>query len=354
MSARIPAIDGLRGIAILMVLYQHLYAGPVLGLLEKGSFGSKIAVSTAWFGVNIFFVLSGFVLAVPFLNGNRKMETREHAKTFLNHRAWRLLPLFAVSCFAGYAIQVATGQSANPLALLATLSTMTMFMHDWWFPPVNGVMWSLMIEIWFSAAFPLILFAIRRFGLGKVALCVFVMSFAVRAVGSYYVWLNPHMNPVRDSLPGRLDDFMAGIIMAKLYLDGRFKRFNPVWLAVSVALLVLSAYLWNLRVNMIIPRAPSAAINNLVQIAACILIAAALSERAGFRSLMQLWPLRAAGAMCFSLYAWHILFIGPVFLSSPFSLSSNFQYWLVLLVTAYLSFRFIEKGQLAAVKASTP
>lgn len=91
---RLPAVNGLRGIACLSVFYMHALSGYTLpGYLGFDLGGLSISLghilSSAWFGVNLFFVLSGFVLYLPFADGKTL-----HVPEFFWRRFLRLMPLY--------------------------------------------------------------------------------------------------------------------------------------------------------------------------------------------------------------------------------------------------------------------
>jgi peptidoglycan/LPS O-acetylase OafA/YrhL len=77
----IPALDGLRGVAILLVLFYHLFN---VGIF-KGWF------NYGWIGVDLFFVLSGFLITSILLKSKGKPD---YFKNFYLNRALRILPLY--------------------------------------------------------------------------------------------------------------------------------------------------------------------------------------------------------------------------------------------------------------------
>src|SRR5579883_1471355 len=85
-ASRIPALDGIRGIAILIVIVAHF------GILQGGNFG-----------VDLFFVLSGFLITSILLQEQRKNGRVSISKFYLR-RALRLLPalFFLVICVLIY------------------------------------------------------------------------------------------------------------------------------------------------------------------------------------------------------------------------------------------------------------
>src|SRR5215469_16696156 len=86
LDKRIPALDGLRGVAALLVLIAHYFA--------HVPYGTRLAAFD-WLGVDLFFVLSGFLIGSIIL--------AEHAQanfffSFYLRRAARIVPVYAIVC----------------------------------------------------------------------------------------------------------------------------------------------------------------------------------------------------------------------------------------------------------------
>src|SRR5665213_654935 len=106
-GGRVPELDGLRGMAILMVVIFHY-------LEEQGLVTGKGAtailqriVQMGWSGVDLFFVLSGFLI------GGILMDAREspsYFRTFYARRFFRIIPIYYLWIFA-YAILVGVAGS---------------------------------------------------------------------------------------------------------------------------------------------------------------------------------------------------------------------------------------------------
>src|SRR5712691_8951390 len=89
---RIPVLDGLRGIAILLVLLWHgFFSIPFKSkvLLRLAAIGKL-----SWSGVDLFFVLSGFLIGGILLDAK---DSPRYFQTFYARRAYRILPLYTVA-----------------------------------------------------------------------------------------------------------------------------------------------------------------------------------------------------------------------------------------------------------------
>ena len=133
--SRLPLLDGLRGIAALGVLTYHLP-----DLTGIPNFGSR-----NYLFVDLFFIMSGFVLA---LSAEPRMASGESAATFVKRRIWRLWPMIALGALLGalaFAGRAPAGEIAGLLVLallMVPLTTSTVAIY-----PLNTPQWSLLWEI---------------------------------------------------------------------------------------------------------------------------------------------------------------------------------------------------------------
>src|ERR1700733_7813020 len=105
---RIPQLDGLRGIAVLLVVLYHFVPSMVLagiGLQRSFHFG--------WCGVDLFFVLSGFLIGGILLDAR---ESPSYFRTFYSRRFYRIFPLYYIWIFF-YAVLAAGAFSRLPASI---------------------------------------------------------------------------------------------------------------------------------------------------------------------------------------------------------------------------------------------
>jgi peptidoglycan/LPS O-acetylase OafA/YrhL len=89
LAGRIPELDGIRGLAILLVLILHYI---VEGLGSSHSFAAQ-ALRLSWSGVDLFFVLSGFLIGGILLDAK---QSDAYYRTFYLRRISRILPLYGI------------------------------------------------------------------------------------------------------------------------------------------------------------------------------------------------------------------------------------------------------------------
>ena len=89
---RIPELDGVRGIAILLVVIWHYWIALVINDPLSGLYGAVVkSLYLTWSGVDLFFVLSGFLIGGILLD-NR--EAPGYFKAFYARRVCRIFPLY--------------------------------------------------------------------------------------------------------------------------------------------------------------------------------------------------------------------------------------------------------------------
>lgn len=342
MSKRIDALDGLRGLAILMVIYQHAFAREVgERLVAATGLSYPYLVGNAWMGVSLFFILSGFVLALPYFQGERSFDKPGSVRAFYDHRAKRLLPLYFFMCFVSYAFTMVSN-SQSPKALGMALTSLSMFSRDQFFPAINGPFWSLLVEIWFCVFFPYVMRSMMAHGPVKVLGYLLLFCAAFRIGGAYFTFVDVHVNPVKDFVLARLDDFAVGMVVAYLFARGQLKLVSAALLiVVGVSSFIVCCLMWDLRVMGKMPLWITAFGNNLSQVAfGCALI---LALRGGWwREILQLWWLRLSGAMCFSIYCWHGILMRPAFYEHPFGIARLAEFCIALFILSAFTYRFIE------------
>ncbi|MGI4854913.1 MAG: acyltransferase family protein [Janthinobacterium lividum] len=230
-----PEIDGLRFVAIFAVLLVHIL-GMTLNSTPGGFAADPHSASFILHGerlargVQLFFVISGFILAQPFLNeledGGRKVSL----KAFYRRRLTRLEPPYILALllyFFGFVLL-----HAAPLhVLLLSLLSSIFYVHNFIFinlKPINPVTWSLEVEVQFYLLAPLLARVFRIPSLlWRRALLV---TGTVVLASLPWHWLDRHgiMFPVHACY------FVLGYLLADLRIHLRPDWSHPLWDAVSV------------------------------------------------------------------------------------------------------------------------
>lgn len=301
----IPFIDGLRFIAIFPVVLTHIFYFIVI----KGNVPIETYESN-WFnlmknggnGVQIFFAISGFVLALPFISYYLGIsEKKISLKSYFIRRLTRLEPPYIISMVFFFVILVVV-QGQKISELLPHLGASLLYIHNIIYgkgSDINTVAWSLEVEIQFYILAPLI-FSIFKRSLFQRRL-VIVFSIIVFAV------LNTYFDIYYRTLLGQIHFFLMGVLAADIYLSkgsarSNNKLNNPLLFALSIFLLFFVDFkvgLLNLSIFLI---------------GLFLLLLSSIQLNLKNKLLQNEWVC-FTGGMCYSIYLIHyplISFVGNI------------------------------------------
>jgi peptidoglycan/LPS O-acetylase OafA/YrhL len=227
MNHSMPALTGLRGLAALWVLFYHawVYATPQEILLPLPGLNLRLHVlfSLGWAGVQVLFVLSAFLLTLPYARAAAGLRTRPAWGPYLWRRISRVFPAY----YLQLAILTATCLLLTGV-LLVNPEQLGHYLLMLYFPPplgigapdaVNGVWWTLPIEFSFYLALPLLAFLVRwerrwwLFGLCLVS----TTAWRYWTIGVLDIRENMHVWAYQ--LPGSMDAFGLGMLGALLHVQ---------------------------------------------------------------------------------------------------------------------------------------
>jgi peptidoglycan/LPS O-acetylase OafA/YrhL len=347
-SGRLAVINGLRGLAIIGVVFNHLVAS----IFTKDSLLSlspalSALLANGWSGVNLFFILSGFVLFLPHAADEGGMTRLADHLAFYRRRCRRLLPMFYVGTIGSWAFAVGGGMPGDPSQLLSVLSFGFILDARSFAPSFNITLWSLGDEIAFSALFPLLVLGLRRYGVIHLAALVLGVALVTRLVG---ISNDPTLGPTFNSnmFVCRLDEFVIGMVLAHAYVAGWLPRSPALWACGGVALVVLAWAGFDLVLrDVALPPICRALLNDVLDAGLCVIIVAALDPQTRLAAGLSWRPLQVAGVMCYSLYIWHwplLWWIAPdrALMSAPACVGAITAFLGLTFVVAALSYRFIE------------
>jgi peptidoglycan/LPS O-acetylase OafA/YrhL len=229
-SARIPELDGLRGLAIVLVILCH-YVGNAdhlrLGLWVRRALA---AFTVGWSGVDLFFVLSGFLIGGILLDAR---TSPHYFRAFYVRRVFRILPLYYAwtllfGIFVLLALWLAPGRTPLTSRDLLQVPLHLLFLQDFWIGMLPWpwiwftVTWSLAVEEQFYLLAP---FLIRYISIRKlVPLLVSIIAIAPLLRFLVYRWTsNPYSASV--PMPCRADALAWGILLAVAWRQPSFRVF---------------------------------------------------------------------------------------------------------------------------------
>lgn len=240
--ARLDSIQLLRAIAALVVVWDHA----VLELqhfhvLEQSTFTLVSSMGRA--GVDIFFVISGFVMV--YVSWEHFQERGESGR-FILRRIFRVVPVYWFYTSLMLLVVV-----LSPSLIRGGEHSLAFILGSYFFIPVEnpggdgfhpllGLGWTLNYEMFFYVLFTPFLFLRRFRAVLGLAVCFILLTFAGRflesADGAVWVWTRPIIL-----------EFAAGCVLAALYLSGwRMRRmWGLLLVATALCWLVYAGLFWN-------------------------------------------------------------------------------------------------------------
>jgi len=267
---RLPVLDGLRAVSILLVLATHM--------LPLGPKVLKLNDTAGAMGMSLFFALSGFLITSTLLHNPDLYE-------FMVKRLARLIPLAYAYTFLVFTFYV-----FDPQAAFWTASFLINYFTGYMVDGLNNHFWSLCVEVHFYAAIALAVLIWGKKGLWIVwPACLLVT--ALRINDGAYIAIQTHL---------RADEILAGACVATIYQsswEGRL-RYPTIWVGVASILWFLSGSPYMAWLQYARPYATALVL-------ACVLchgqtlLAAVLGSR----------PMRYVAAVSYALYVVHPLTI---------------------------------------------
>ena len=303
----VPEIDGLRFLAILLVILFHQHhlfcVGTEITKLEDlghetgnwFSYLPNVIFSKGWFGVQIFFVISGMVLALPqaahYLDGSPLPSVRSY---FLRRLVRIEVPYLLTLTLLFLARVFLDGGSfwGNLPHYGAGLVYLHWLFYDGALNPLLPVSWTLEIEIQFYLVVPFLcqIFRVKKAWIRRGILLVAI--FLIQPLFEI-----PALQVFENSLLPRLDYFFAGMLLADIYLTKKDAPKSWRW---DVSGLVLwGGLVWLLENSGFLNPKPL-----VLMIAFWAVLKGSLLHR------IASYPwFTVIGTMCYSIYLFHEFFI---------------------------------------------
>ncbi len=290
----IPEIDGLRFLAISSVMLFHVATSlsrahgwpehteqmAVSGVMGRGALG-----------VELFFAISGFILALPFAREYLYQEQPVDRRRYYLRRLTRLEPPYIAVLIIVYCAAWLTREPTLHGRFVSTFVARLFYLYGLVYqdaPSVNGVTWSLEIEVQFYLLMPLLALVFRIPAKARRLSLVLLVIFLPAATFYHGV--------LRFSLLSQLPLFLAGIVFADFYLLMRQRGFAAVpWndlCAISLLVLVLILPLTIDEVRRVLPG-----------VILCFLLF--MFNGVWLRRFFSWKPVYLVGGMCYSIYLLH-------------------------------------------------
>ena len=311
-QGHIPALDGVRGLAILVVMIGHFNIGyyPVYGFERD----LKTLIETGWWGVDLFFVLSGFLITGILLDAK---GSSHYFRNFYVRRVLRIFPLYYGFLFAFFILAPALrpptpggpfdSWRASQGWYWSYLSNYQLLFPQWVRPYPLSHFWTLAVEEQFYLFWPAVVLLTSRKGLLRVCLFCIVGSLLFR------IWLNwAGLNPGLGYrlTPARLDTLAIGAALAAIVRDQDMwtrVRSNVRYIipAAIVSLIILSIPTRGLAQSSIEMETVGYPLIALFSAALIIVAIDPAKRHTRLSRFFQTRPMRVLGKYSYALYVFH-------------------------------------------------
>lgn len=300
----IAELDGLRFMAIVPVLIQHL--SERVERYSTVEWHSPMAdnqvafwASRGTIGVFIFFAISGFILGLPFAKHYLQANRAVKLPTYFWRRITRLEPPYIIwMCVFFVVLLVKSGMAFSDL--WPHLAASLFYVHNIVFEDysiINPVAWSLEIEIQFYILAPLLAYLFFRWPSALLRRCLLIGSIAaILYTQSYFGW---QALPYKLSLLWQLHYFLIGFLITDLFLTqwpNKAPVITPVlWDIAALIALVAMALSWSTELD-----------KRFVFSIALLVFMVAGFRGHYFTAFLRLPWVAIIGGMCYTIYLIHL------------------------------------------------
>jgi peptidoglycan/LPS O-acetylase OafA/YrhL len=237
-AGRVPELDGIRGVAIGMVLLYHYC---VLFPVHKGMALYYLLLPThlMWSGVDLFFVLSGFLIGGILLDNRQSFK---YYSVFYARRVYRIFPIYYIMIAAQ-----GIGTLIAPQSQLFHTNGMPLWVYPIFAQNLTGdftrasvwlgVTWSLAVEEQFYLLFPMVVKRSRHFLFAVLAICVV----GAPLLRTLLILKGLHRELVYPLLPCRADSLALGVVAALLVRSETAKTWTYQHRGQLIAVLLILA-----------------------------------------------------------------------------------------------------------------
>lgn len=316
-SQRILELDGLRGVASAQVLIYHCFYGAIIAHRPDPLAYLRYATGLTWTAVDLFFVLSGFLIGGILLEGR---ESPAYYGTFYFRRVCRILPayfaflLIMVICyrfFYPFSLPIENTAFQDPMPWYSYFT----FTQNIWMTARNSlgayvlaITWALSVEEQFYLVLP---WAIRNVSLRRLPYYLFAGILIAPALRSILLYRTPSLNTAAYALlPCRMDSLLIGVLIALLLRRDTVWEFLVVrrrWLWGVFAVLAAGMLYFN-HFSVAADAVPNATIGfDWSALFYGTVIVIALTQSNGILArFLRSWWLRFLGAIAAGTYLIHV------------------------------------------------
>lgn len=306
----IAEVDGLRFLALAGVLVQHTYAnynrvvpeGKLSGFFPKDGL-IDIAFMTAGRGVELFFIISGFILAMPFVKQYLHEGKPVSIGKYFLRRLTRLEPPYIVAMLLCFAAKVLSGEppDAGAPSYVASLLASLGYVHNIVYQHnsyINGVAWSLEVEVQFYILAPVLAALILTRSLRTRTILYATVFFAAPVAQDLMeVYFGYPVESSRKNLLGTFQFFVMGFALAELHMARIACPVKGI-AAVGLGIALLCAMF-------LVPVRESFVGSRMLFLGAAVVFYWLVISPGFWQELFRTTPIVLIGGMCYTIYLVH-------------------------------------------------
>ncbi len=315
-SVRIPELDGIRGLAIALVVAYHYFFLIIASRPNSALSYTLVIGRLTWTGVDLFFVLSGFLIGGILLDAR---NSSNYFRVFYTRRFYRIIPLYAV-----WLLLVSLTLTAMKFGLVRDSTWLLkdslpmypylFFLQNFWMAAHNslggatsGGTWSLAIEEQFYLTLPLI---IRFFNLARMPLAILIGVIAAPVTRILLFLHSPHNSVAPFVLmPCRADALLLGVFAAVVIRNDPWKQWlqrNQRFLSLLLSVFLAGAAFLTIRVRDMYGFAMiSVGYTWMAALYACVLLFAVTQPQTRLAGFMRWKYLTWLGTIAYGVYLVH-------------------------------------------------
>lgn len=337
---KLPSINGLRAFSIILVICHHLsLQNSFFKDIPTDNWGYLFVefIKDGHLGVNVFFVISGFLITYLLQYEEKNTETIS-LKNFYVRRTLRIFPAYFFLLFVYFILQLFNFIQISNSSWLTAITYTKYF--NWELDWYTGHAWSLSIEEHFYVFWPLIFIGGKKFR-KIVAISLIIIVPFIRYFSFYHpvYWINEL------TIFTRIDSIAVGCFFA-LYKENIIKHFTPHWTKIFYFSIIslfflrifpIYAHKTNLDFIFIPIGSTHGTIANIL--IASIMMYSVFGPKRIWYKVLNLKIINYIGTLSYSIYLWQQLFI----YQSDFWINKFPQNLIFIFLAALFSYYIIEK-----------
>ena len=381
-AGTIAAMDGLRGVSVLWIVLFHYTVLRdaasdrwAAALRDTPAIGSFIAHGP--FAVDLFFLISGFLLTLPWISRAQAGSPPPDTRRFYARRIRRIVPAYYLHLAALFAVVMPllhgiTYWRSDLYVDLLNAVAHALFLHN--LSPltsgslgVNGALWTLAVEAQFYLLLPLLAPLFVRAPWRSLAASVAISAAWIAGsihgfdalvqwhleIGRHWQWSEASIRRLLSiQFPAYLAHFAAGAAMGRLWFLHRARvarRVRALLLAACAGILAAIVAGWH----------PLGEYGWMVSLAA--LAGIVLAAACGAAPILERGPIAFVGRISYSAYLWHLPLLLCLQARAPIDAAAFFPAYIAAVVAiGWLSWRGVEwpfmqaRGGASAVPPPSP